>query len=241
MGKSLTDKILILDLDNCLLYAHEDKHKTRMNELMKPENMGERHRVTVANIVPKGHKREVIYSSTARPDLHRFFEFAKLYFETIIFWSAADPDYVHKFVNLICRGSIEPDLILTREHIEYVGPPDSQGHRDYHKPLTVLKKLYPAYYDPKRILFLDDKEDNFRDNVDNGLVIPEYEGKKTEDNDSCLLSLMDWLMTPEVIKSTDVRKLNKEHVFDRYNSKVNRDEIYDNIINKLPPGMRFIH
>lgn len=224
--KKFPDSTLVLDLDECLISAmirDEDvSGEEKIRELMLPHNVALRSRFMALKILCEGATEEFSLWAIKRPYLDEFLCFADRYFEKIIVWSAADPDYVRKFAAELFKDHRSPDLVLTRADVVYT---DSTG-RDYHKPLSVIQERYPGLVDLTKTFFLDDKNDNFRHNMDNGLNIPPYtpilggNGVRDEEGvfhveDRCLLSLMEWLMSDEVLKTSDIRRVDKSDVFTR--------------------------
>lgn len=213
MSKSvkITDRTLILDIDECLMRATEEKGAKTEAEIEKliktacKNSSGGIHRC---------HKMSLPGNETwfviKRPGLDKFLNFASRYFDKVIVWSAAREDYVHEAVKFLFADHIPPTLILTRNEVTNI------SNDDYYKPLSKITTMEPGMIDYNSTLFIDDKEDNFRDFPDNGVVIPKFRPKISDslnDKDDMLLRLVDWLMLPEVIAAHDVRKLDKKKIF----------------------------
>lgn len=223
----LSNKTLILDIDECLLCSFTEKSSlTGLKKVMQPENVKHRGKLVGVNVVIDGYEDSDFYS-IKRPHLDIFLRFADLYFEKIIIWSAAMPDYVHKCVSELFRDHRKPVLVLTQTEVKY------ESKDDYHKPISVIMDKYPGLIDPKLTLFVDDKADNFRNNKNNGLHIPKYspDGDNVFNHkDDCLFNLMYWLSTDEVVNCDDVTKLDKKKAFktppkgeaDRFRAKLNK-------------------
>ena len=63
------------------------------------------------------------------------------------------------------------------------------------------------------MLCLDDRDDTYSENTQNGMCIPEYSPKPERDailDDNCLSVLMEWLKANQ---NGDVRKLKKKTIF----------------------------
>ena len=72
----------------------------------------------------------------------------------------------------------------------------------------------------KNTFVLDDRSETFSLNKRNGIQIPEFESDMSVEDicnhpDDELLKLMTWLSTDEVKQSKDVRKLNKNDIFNK--------------------------
>lgn len=131
-----------------------------------------------------------------------------MYFAKVIVWSAGDRDYVHNMVKSLFKHHPDPDAIYTRDHIKY----KNRKTEDYYKPLSAIEGI-----DFSKTLFLDNKKDNFRENEDNGIHIPDYEPETYKGGayakDKYLYLLMNWLLRDEVMNCKDVRKLSKTDIF----------------------------
>lgn len=198
--ESKTGKTIILDLDECLIHSYYDRDK----------------KYDFSFYLTNGRKKEYFYVKK-RPKLDEFLRFCHIYFDHIIVWSAGVYEYVHELVNYIFT-EYNPDLILTRNDIIY------EDKYDYHKPISVvlekIKSDIGIKLDMRDILFLDDKQDNFRSNLENGIKIKPFEGK----HDKKLLQLKNWLLQDHIINSIDIRKLNKKEIW--YNHE-DRDLVFE--------------
>jgi len=69
----------------------------------------------------------------------------------------------------------------------------------------------------KNVLMLDDRDDIAEHNMGNLILIPAFEPKMTarslSEDDGALNSLIEWLLSPEVLTSDDVRTLDKNSIF----------------------------
>jgi TFIIF-interacting CTD phosphatase-like protein len=231
---TLTDKTLVLDLDNCLLTSFfNDKSldesldaEAASNHLvtdLKNQDLRRRfYRVKLKNEECCGARRE---------NLDAFLSFSFNYFKHVIVWSAGDKEYVHAMVKEIFKGHHQPDYILTRDDIVNV------NKHDYYKPLRVIESKYPGVAPLTKTIFVDDKEDNFREDPGNGFTIPQCkiyakDEKIVTKKDTALLSLMNWLSRKEVISAKDVTKLDKKNAF-MYSS--------NNEVEKKPNNTHITH
>ncbi len=211
------DKMLVLDLDECLIRSHPNKDGNEKSiAMMDPTSVSDRRKFFKATVPTQ--TKTVTFWGVKRPFLDEFLFFAARYFSVIIVWSAGDKDYVHELVNVIFKDHKRPDEVLTRDDVIYMpvikkGIDISAG--DYHKPLSVIQSKYPGLIDLKHTLFIDDKIDNFRSNIGNGIAIPKFEPKPSRSfikADKFFLHFINWLMTDEVKCSQDVRILDKEKI-----------------------------
>jgi hypothetical protein len=136
-------------------------------------------------------------------------EFCNNYFKKIIIWAAGEKCYVEEMVNILFNNHRKPDLILTRENITNDGV-------DYHKPLSVVCQSFDPPLDKKLLIFVDDREKNFKEDMGNGISIPPFQPKSKYSflvQDRYLIDLINWFMLDETRYSTDVRKLDKSRIF----------------------------
>ena len=108
----------------------------------------------------------------------------------------------------------------TRPRVVYTAP-----HCIFHATGEIHKPLVKLYIGPPQdgtfgaysTMVLDDRNDTFSLNPDNGIHIPKYcpdpspEGAKS--SDIALAQLMWWLSLPEVKKAPDIRRLDKSRIF----------------------------
>lgn len=203
-----TTKTLVLDIDECVIHTHAEEGVADPG-IMLPHNVGLRSRFFEIEF----DGLEPLWG-VKRPYLDQFLAFAGRYFALIIVWSAGEKEYVHAVVKELFRDHRQPDLVLTRD--------DCIGNtRDYHKPLSVLKKRMPEL-DLRLVVALDDRETNFKDNPDNGLTIPPFNPhpeNSFDEKDHYLSHVIDWLMLPTVRNCMDLTKLDKRRVFQSHKAK----------------------
>jgi len=208
---------LCLDLDNTLIYASADYALISKLGLDKEENKYLLKRCRLIHIVdpmnddPKGGGNITTLLIIFRPHLFTFLKFAKSYFSKISIWSAGQDRYVRAIESLLFPQNINsdhkkiPHKIYTFDDCHFL----SDG--------TTFKELSKKHFNLTDTIALDDRLDTFSKNHENGILIPEYRPPVTKEgimaNDDALLKLMDWLLLPEVINATDIRKINKDHIF----------------------------
>lgn len=225
-NKSLTNHVLVLDLDETLIHSFENVEDIKKLGLRNdPELRGRIHIIELEDVVSKKGqgKTEKMYFVT-RPGLDEFIVFCFRYFKKVVVWSAGRRIYVRAIVNKIFSHINEPNIVFTYD--ECLNP-DGECND---KPLEKLYKLNPEIMSEKNTLLLDDRIHNFEPNPDNGVLIPPYlpvvkkDIKKSgaarpdkkamlSNEDNCLKLFSEWLMKTEVIESKDVRLFDKTNIF----------------------------
>jgi len=200
---------IILDIDECLIHVFEISKFPQVAETVKE--------MCAKNPMLRRRKFNMIlddgeeFIAIKRPHLDKFLNFIFRYFEHVIIWSAGRKDYVQKVVEHLLKYDHQyPDLVFSRDEATYV------DNKDYHKPISTIQLKHPELVDYKNTLFVDDKEDNFRNFPRNGIAIPRFDSDEDnpyDEKDDMLMRLVDWLMSPSVISSKDVRNLKKENIF----------------------------
>ena len=113
-----------------------------------------------------------------------FLHFCFTYFTEVIVWSAADEEYVNQIVDNIFIER-QPDAVYNRSHTRFL---DLTDH---------LKPLSNILSDLNHVYIIDDRMENFRENIDNGILISPYIGEKDVD----LLKIQKWLLADETIQN----------------------------------------
>lgn len=213
----LTDKCLVLDLDETLVHTLETTDwisKLGIYSDSKAQILRNRvYKLTLDDVVDElGSGVVSELAGILRPHLRDFIIFAFMYFRIICVWSAGQRKYVHEIVRIIFADLREPNLIFSFD--------DCKHSERIEKPLEYMFNVpgIDAYMNARNTFVLDDRFDTFnRVNPQNGIVIPVYnptftvEGLHAEEN--ALQQIMMWLCTPEVVECTDVRTLDKSHIF----------------------------
>lgn len=234
----LTDRTLVLDLDSCLINSFFDRdsvddernavdpHGALKAVISNTKNQDMRRRFY--KLRTRGMKCD--FCGMRREHLDRFLSFAFGYFKYVIVWSAGGREYVHAIVNEIFKRHHRPHYILTRDDIVY----ENEHENDYYKPLHVINKLYPGVAPHSKTVFVDDKEDNFREDPGNGFTIPQCnifvkDGEICAGEDSSLLCLMNWLSRENVINAQDITYLDKSCAFSCTDSRPLNLRVHDNL------------
>jgi len=209
-----TNLNIVLDLDETLVHTFEnDDFKQTLNH----EQINFiRSRIFEYKIVdPNMNIEDSTYNiyGIMRPWLKLFLIFCFVYFKNVIVWSAGQPRYVMKIVDILFRDIFPPLIIYTQEDTEITD-------EFTHKPLKKLfrdSRLCNCGINEKNTIVIDDRSDTFSLNEMNGICIPEFKPEKSFEelitNDPSLLQLIYWLMQEDVMKTKDIRNLVKQNIF----------------------------
>jgi len=223
-------KNIVLDIDATLVHTHGDDDDYINLKLFSDPRMlkyrGRTYSMKLQDVTsPPGTGEEMKLYGIYRPYLGEFIDFCFKYFDNVIVWSAGKKRYVEKMCELMFTDRHKQPLIIYNYN-------DCEIYDDYiRKP---LKKLYndprtKGMLNEKNTYVLDDRDDTFSLNKDNGIMIPEYitplSVKGINKRDENLLKFMAWLMTPENKESNDIRNLNKKKIF-----KTSKDD-YMNLLD----------
>lgn len=168
--RTITEFTIVLDIDETLLHTFRD-----------PSSSGE------YTVLLGDYDSQIKYSGVFRNGLNEFLKFCFLYFKNVIIWSAGTSGYVHKICEIIFKDlQYNPDRILT--HDDVIQLPENR----YYKPLT---KIFSETINKSNTYFVDDREENFMMNKENGIIIPIFDGE----DDNYLLTLKNWFLQPHVI------------------------------------------
>lgn len=233
---SLTNRTISLDLDQCLVATQDHMSSLFESGIMtNPELLPLRNRtyiIEIDDIAGAGSGTTQKCWGVMRPHLPQFLDFCYKYFERVIVFSAGKKGYVEAIVDAIFKDLPYPDLVFSYDEIHSYY--DKDGNKITVKPLTKVMKHIKGMT-LKNSLALDDLLSNFEQNPDNGVLIPPYspeyglgDGNRhltaeevetlvdnlNNDEDDALLRFQKWLLEPEVMNCDDVRKLDKDYIFD---------------------------
>lgn len=212
-------KIIVLDLDETLVHTMDSYESLiKLNILCDPGCYDIKKRTILLRTVDCVHKKGtgVIENmwSIKRPYLEVFLRFCFEYFEYVIVWSAGVRRYVRAIVENIFKDIGIPHIVYSREKC------DSNKNVSNYKPLNKLLKENRDYLKNMSLentFVIDDRSSTFIENVENGILIPEYCPEANTDEirkeDTALLQLMKWFLTDEVKNCNDVRTLDKSSIF----------------------------
>lgn len=226
MGKG---KNIVLDIDATLVHTHGDVEDfSELKIYSNDDALKYRRKVYTMKLVdvstPNGVGEITMLSGIYRPYLRNFLDFCRNYFDNIIIWSAGQKKYVEKMTEIMFPfEDFQPLMVYTYDDCLV-------GRDDYLK--KPLKKLYndkrlKGKLNEKNTFVLDDRDDTFSLNPNNGIQIPEFESDMSVDDitghpDDNFLKLMSWFHSKEVRESEDVRKLKKDKIFKKSLKEYNR-------------------
>ena len=211
-SEPLTDKVIVLDIDETLAHTNENSD-SYINMMIFTSNRSLLYRERVYRFMlddfdDVGSGKKISCWGTERPYVHEFITFCFNYFRYVVVWSAGRRSYVYTMVDILFKHHQRPHLILTYDDLVTIN-----GIKT--KPLSVVSNI--IHIDINKIWLLDDKPDiNFMSNPNNGISIPEYSPGETHDellkNDKHLSRLMKWLNRLGEIE--DVREVDTSKIFD---------------------------
>lgn len=215
---SITDKCVVLDLDQTLIATHENiKFLHELKILSDPKLMSLRNRtyyMSLDDLEKKGVGTKYDFWGVTRPHIHEFLVFCFSYFRVVAVWSAGTRPYVEAIVDYIFKDIRPPHIMFTQDDILR----GQQG--EIHKPLVKMmdsSSVIKRNMLDKNTLAIDDNPSTFYYNQDNGVLIPDYNPALNVNalarDDPTLLQLKYWLLQPEVANSKDVTKLDKSNIF----------------------------
>lgn len=185
MNQDIPKILLILDLDETLIYATADPQNQDWDFEIPP------------------------YKVYKRPGLHDFLKELTTYFEVAV-WSSAGDEYVQKVVDHIFPDSYKLQFVWGRskatlqvdhQTMDDLGYSDYFNHMHYVKRLTKVKN---RGYDLKRVLIIDDTPRKSKYNYGNAIHPTPFEGDK---NDCELPMLLDYLK--ELSTEPNMRSIEK--------------------------------
>lgn len=213
MGKNI-----VLDIDATLVHTHgDDDEYLNLKLFSDPKMIKYRGRTYIMKLrdvtTPPGSGEEMKLYGIYRPYLKEFIDFCFKYFDNVVVWSAGKKKYVEKMCDIMFTDRNKQPLLIYNYN-------DCEIYDDY-----IRKPLEKLYNDPrtkgmmnaKNTYVVDDRDDTFSLNKQNGVLIPEYEADLTvrgiNKKDENLLKLMAWLSIPEHKDSDDIRSLPKSKIF----------------------------
>ena len=222
--RSLTDKCIVLDLDETLVHSHGEGNIELLKELelfTNPDNIDLRKRIykiTMDDVVhKKGQGAKTEMWGITRPHLTQFLIACFSYFKIVAIWSAGRNKYVNGIVDHIFKDLKRPVVIWNYDNLEKL------TNNTLIKPLSKMINSVPGlskYMSLKNTFIVDDRRSVFQEpNPNNGIQIPQYRPsfspESMRSDDIALKQLMRWFRKPEVMNSKDVRKLDKNNIFNQ--------------------------
>lgn len=236
-----TKKNIVLDIDATLVHTHGDINQEKIDDdfsMLRIYSDVDRlkyrrklYKMKLVDVIDvyTGRGEITNLAGIYRPYLREFLDFCFEYFDNVIIWSAGKKKYVEKMCEIMFPlQEHQPMLIYTYD--------DCVIQEDIKKP---LKKLYDdprtkGKLNDKNTYVLDDRDDTFSLNPKNGIMIPEFESDMsvediTDHEDNAFLLLMAWFNTKEVKECKDVKKLNKNKIFEKtieqYQKQLEKEKI----------------
>ena len=215
---SLTEHNIVLDIDATLLHTQDEAYDLEeMNIYSNPTRFRLRNKVYHMNLIDvtndPGKGNITSLSGIYRPFLKEFLDFCFEYFNNVIIWSAGKRKYVEECCRLMFPID-SPSIIYSWDDCV-------NNSKGLFKPLSKLfdnKEYEHLNITAQNTFHLDDRDDVYSLNPDNGIKIPEFEcsmstNKIMGHKDDELLKLMCWLSQSKVKNSKDIRTLDKSSIF----------------------------
>lgn len=217
---SLTDKCIVLDLDQTLICTQDDMESLKNFGILRdPKLLNLRQRVyniSVEDLEKPGIGTLYEFWGVTRPHAQEFLIFCFSYFKIVAVWSAGKRQYVEEIVNYLFKDMPYPNVVFTHDDIVY----NDRG--EVEKPLINMIGSDPTlkkYMSLQNTLILDDNYTNFIPNPGNGILIPAYSPANNisafQKDDYALLQFKNWLLQDEVANSEDVTLLDKSEIFSK--------------------------
>jgi len=234
---SLTDKCIVLDLDQTLIATQDEMESLQELEILSdPKLISLRNRtyiITIDDLEKPGIGTKLDCWGVTRPHIDEFLMFCFSYFKIVAVWSAGKRKYVEAIVDHIFKDIQQPHIIFTYDDIIF------DKRKNPGKPLvnmieanTILKR----YMSLKNTLALDDNPKTFSKNIKNGILLPAYEPALNitalSQDDPTLLQFKSWLLLSEVMHSKDVQLLDKSKIFTT-SLKSYKNMLNDQDVNKF--------
>ena len=221
--KSLTNKCIVLDLDETLVHSNENMDKLQELEIMtNPELLDLKRRtyqISMDDVVyKKGEGVKTVMWGIVRPHVKEFLVSCFSYFKVVIVWSAGKRKYVDAIVDFLFKDIRRPHVVYSYDQCERT------SNNLIVKPFMKMINAEPGlnkYMSLDNSFMIDDRNTVYAgyvgDNPDNGIQIPAYRPAfnihSLRSDDIALKQLMTWFLRPEVMASPNVRELNKNDVF----------------------------
>lgn len=228
---SLTQHNIVLDIDATLLHTQDNAYNfEKLNMYSNPKRCLVRHKIYHMNVVDvtndPGTGNITCLSGVYRPYLKEFIDFCFEYFNNVIIWSAGKKKYVEECCRLIFPID-KPAIIYSWDDCDY------REDGSLFKPLSKIwedESLKHLNITEKNTFHLDDRDDVYGLNKENGVKIPEFEcevdiKKVINHNDEELIKFMLWLSQNKVKECKDIRNIDKKNIFDK------SCDYYEDLIN----------
>lgn len=170
------DKLLILDLDETLVYSTEEP-------LLRNPDF-----------------KVFQYYVYKRPGLDYFLSVCTAWFETAI-WTASGFDYAHQVIRQIFPETDQLKFIFTSERCTLRLDYELGSYYVLKRLKKVKKKGYPL----EKVLIVDDSPEKSMDNYGNAIPIQKYEGKEEDCELFLLLKYLEIIGFVENVRQIEKR------------------------------------
>lgn len=216
---SITNKCIVLDLDQTLIATQEKMDSLRRLNIMNDPNLLDlrqrTYHISIEDLESPGYGSKYDYWGVARPHYKDFLLFCFSYFKIVAVWSAGKQPYVEAIVDFLFKDLPQPHIIFSYNDCDF----DKLKHPI--KPLTKMfnsNKVLKEHMNLQNTFVLDDNSATFYMNTGNAILIPAYEPACTipalSRDDPTLLQLKYWLGLKDVVSSTNVTSLDKRTIFE---------------------------
>jgi carboxy-terminal domain RNA polymerase II polypeptide A small phosphatase len=173
---SMQDKILILDLDETLIYSTE----------------------TVLNY----HEDFQVgnYFVYKRPGLDHFLSNSNSLFKLAV-WTSSSSDYAYEIIKHIFPDSIQLEFVFTQKRCNFRYNPEI-GENQTVKP---LKKVRRQGFSIDKIVIVDDLPETFQQNYGNAILVEKFYGEKMDKELFFLLDYLKIIASVEDVRTIDKR------------------------------------
>ena len=235
--KALTNKCIVLDLDETLVHSNENMDQLKELKIMTDPTLIDLRRrtyqITMDDVVyKKGEGVKTEMWGIVRPHVKEFLVSCFSYFKVVAVWSAGKRKYVDAIVDYLFKDIKRPHVVYSYDQCERT------SDNLLVKPLSKMIESEPGldkYMSIENTFIIDDTKTVYAgfigDNPDNGIQIPAYKPAFNihllRSDDIALKQVMTWFLRPDVMNSLDVRELDKTVVFDT-----------DVTINPMSPRLR---
>jgi len=208
----VSNKCIILDLDETLVHTREDIQELYSLDVMNNKNLIP-YRQSIYNFClydldGKRGSSETCMWGTKRPHVDSFISFCFANFSKVCVWTAGTADYAEEIVNALFKSNYRmPDVVWSRNDCQ-------SGGGILFKPITKMAASYP-FITLENSIIIDDRRTTFRANVENGILIPPYQPLTIGESfsDDKLPYLMKWISESGVLTTNDVRTIPKTGIF----------------------------
>ncbi|MFH1891254.1 MAG: HAD family hydrolase [Candidatus Zixiibacteriota bacterium] len=174
------DKLLVLDIDETLVYATKEKLERDEDFTVGP------------------------YAVYKRPGVDEFLTKCLDLFEVGV-WTSASEDYATEVIDHLFDGKREPSFLWTSDRCTKSYDYELQ-HLQYIKD---IKKLKRKGYRKESIIIVEDSKEKMQRNYGNAILVGEYLGDRNDSELSELLKYLEELGSVEDVRAVDKLRWRK--------------------------------